>query len=411
MVGFDYLRRLAVRSLALQSRAHKSTESKYLPGSLENTDYLLSVGTYGGDIVILKYNPYLETLTKVSTYHETNLQASWQTIHPQNKDIIYSVDEGNPGGIVSFRLDRDSASLKKLVRSDGINGTVSITIKDELLVTASYLGYSVQTFETDDKGGLSKVVDSFTYSLTQPGLNKERQEAAHPHQVVIDPSGSYIVTPDLGADLLRLYSINETNISELKPVPVEPGSGPRHGQFMDIKFSQYYFAPKRLFYLVNELRNTIAVYHTHDWKNGTIEFIKTQELDTLPGGKASWQDMTPPPNAAEITISKDKRFLYVSNRNDQRFKDRKFGPSDSIALYKIDPDRGEIAFVKLLEAGGIMPRHFSFHESGQIVAVALQESDKVVIFRVDPTTGEFIGADTHDISVHVPHNPVCVTWL
>ncbi|KAF3920468.1 hypothetical protein ABW20_dc0106191 [Dactylellina cionopaga] len=139
MFGFDSIRRFAVRSLALLPRGQITADpnSDYSPKYLEDNDILLSVGTYGGDISILKYNPYREDLTVVSTYHESDFQPSWQTVHPQDKDMIYSTDEGNPGGILSFRLDRDSGKLTKVARSDGINGTVSIAIHNDLLITAA----------------------------------------------------------------------------------------------------------------------------------------------------------------------------------------------------------------------------------------------------------------------------------
>ncbi|KAF3931453.1 6-phosphogluconolactonase [Dactylella cylindrospora] len=255
-------------------------------------------------------------------------------------------------------------------------------------------------------GHVSKARDTFTYPLSRPGPNKERQEASHPHQVVIDPTGQFVISADLGADLLRLYAINSSRIIELPATPVTPGSGPRHGQFLEFNTV---VGREILFYLVNELRNTVAVYSTR-YTNRTIEFTKIQELDTLPPTTTHPASL-PTPTAGEITISQDQRFLYVSNRNDYSFRNRPSGPSDSIALYEINPHNGLLTFKKLLEAGGITPRHFSIDKSDQYVAIAHQESDSVVVYTRDLVTGEFKLPSGLEVKVQVNGEPVCVQWL
>ncbi|EGX49985.1 hypothetical protein AOL_s00076g471 [Orbilia oligospora ATCC 24927] len=411
MFGFDFIRHLAVRSLTLvRPRSDLVDESKGY-SYLENKDYLLSVGSYNGDITILKYNPFHKSISKVSTYHQSSFQPSWQTVHPTQK-IIYSADEGNPGGLVSLRLDEKSGELKKIGKSEGINGTVSIAFYKNLAIVAAYTGHSIQTFDTTETGDISQARDTFTYFLEAPGPNKERQESSHPHQVVIDPTGHYVVAPDLGADLLRLYSVNGSRLSELQNIKVAAGSGPRHVAFHVIdKPNEIFERNRTMIYVVNELKNTLTVFKTRQWDNGTFVFHEVQNVPTLPPTSTENLASLPSPTAGEIVISKDKRFLYVSNRNDYSFKDKKFGSSDSIALYKIDPLTGFVSFVKLLQAGGVTPRHFSFDQSGKFVAVALQETDTIVIYKVDPTSGEFIDAEDHNISLHVSDRPVCVNWL
>ncbi|KAF3909012.1 6-phosphogluconolactonase [Orbilia brochopaga] len=413
MFGSDFLRRLSIRSVTLLRL--RSASSWLIPEELvpahssanyEDPTLLLSVGTNGGDISILKYNPSRDTLLHASVYSEKNFQPSWQSVHPTERDLIYSVDEGDPGGLLSFRLDRDSGTLKKLSRSNAINGTVSIAIQNNLIVVAAYLGQSVQAFETNDQGDISNPRDTFTYSLKQPGPDPERQDAPHPHQAVMDPSGRFVVVPDLGADLLRLYAIDGTRITELPAIAVSPGSGPRHGHFLELDLP---IARQTMFYLVNELRNSVIVYTVNYPKGGSITFSKVQEIETLPG--VDFRNATVPPNAGEIVISNDKRFLYVSNRNDFTFKNRVNGPSDSIALYEIDCKTGLLKFVKLMEAGGNMPRHFSFDPTNEYVAIALQLSDAVVLYRRDAATGEFIVPEYEETRLTVPNKPVCIQWL
>jgi 6-phosphogluconolactonase (cycloisomerase 2 family) len=56
-------------------------------------------------------------------------------------------------------------------------------------------------------GGL-KSLQTFMFNLTAPGTNPSRQDAPHPHEVILDPTGSFIVVPDLGADLVRVFSVD-----------------------------------------------------------------------------------------------------------------------------------------------------------------------------------------------------------
>jgi Lactonase, 7-bladed beta-propeller len=94
------------------------------------------------------------------------------------------------------------------------------------------------------------------FKLSAPGTNPSRQEAPHPHEVILDPTGSIIVVPDLGADLIRVFNIDlkTSLLTESTPFPVSAGSGPRHGTFLKTD------SGKTFFFLISELANTIASY-------------------------------------------------------------------------------------------------------------------------------------------------------
>ena len=94
-----------------------------------------------------------------------------------------------------------------------------------------------------------------TYTLAAPGPNAERQEAPHEHHAVLDPTQKYILVPDLGADLIRVFKTQSgsTAVTALEPVKAVPGSGPRHGGFA-------VQGDKTFFYTLNELSNTITGY-------------------------------------------------------------------------------------------------------------------------------------------------------
>jgi 6-phosphogluconolactonase (cycloisomerase 2 family) len=77
---------------------------------------------------------------------------------------------------------------------------------------------------------------------------------------VLDPTGKYIVIPDLGADLVRVYAFDADTlkVTALDSVEAKKGSGPRHAAFA-VKDG------KTFMYLITELDNTIVGYEvTYD---------------------------------------------------------------------------------------------------------------------------------------------------
>jgi 6-phosphogluconolactonase (cycloisomerase 2 family) len=82
----------------------------------------------------------------------------------------------------------------------------------------------------------------------------------------VDPTDSFIVVPDLGADLVRVFSIDPatSKLTESTPFNAVPGSGPRHGSFLVSGDTTYFF-------LVTELGNTVTSY-TVTYGKGSLTF-------------------------------------------------------------------------------------------------------------------------------------------
>lgn len=98
-------------------------------------------------------------------------------------------------------------------------------------------------------------MQAFHYTLSKPGTNPARQDAPHPHEVILDPTGSFILSPDLGADLVRVFTIDKKTsaLTESKPLQAPPGTGPRHGGF-------HVTHGETFFFLASELGNTVTSY-------------------------------------------------------------------------------------------------------------------------------------------------------
>jgi len=118
------------------------------------------------------------------------------------------------------------------------------------------------------------------YTLSAPGTVPERQDAPHLHDAVLDPTKQFILVPDLGADLLRVFKVDGSaaSASAVTSVKAVAGSGPRHAAFAKS-------GDKTFLYTVNELSNSITGYSVVYKADGAPEFTSLFTIPTHgPGG-------------------------------------------------------------------------------------------------------------------------------
>lgn len=153
-------------------------------------------------------------------------------------------------------------------------------------------GSAFTTWNIQDPSNLTSL-NVQQFSLPEPGPDPSRQEASHPHAAVVDPSKRFILVPDLGADMIHIYSVGfgDLGLSKLDPLVVAPGTGPRHIAFV-VKET------KTFMYLVTELANTIIGYEVV--YGG--EFIRFKEIWNS-GIHGEGKDVPQGAAAAEIVVS------------------------------------------------------------------------------------------------------------
>jgi 6-phosphogluconolactonase (cycloisomerase 2 family) len=226
--------------------------------------------------------------------------------------------------------------------------------------------------------------------MAASGPNKARQDKPHPHSVITDPTGKYLLSPDLGADLVRIFSIDATSgkLTGCGTGTAGPGDGPRHGTW---------WAPKagstdgQMLYTVNELSNSVSAWKVAYGSGGCLTLTKTQTLSTYAAGKSAPAGS----KAAEVHVSGN--FLYAVNRNDKSFGAKE----DSIVTYSIDAATGAIAFVEATNAHAWYPRTFAINKAGTLVAVGGQTSSNVAIIARTPATGK-LGDLVANLAVATP---------
>jgi 6-phosphogluconolactonase len=337
------------------------------------SNYLLFVGTYTNTqaaskgIYVYRYNATSGQLTSLGVAAETE-NPSYLAVDPTYR-FLYAVNEledykgAKTGAVTAFAIDRKTGKLTKLneVASRGEDPCyISLDKTGKYVLVANYTSGNIAVFPMQKDGSLGEATAFVQHHGSGP--NKERQEGPHAHFIKTTADDRFAVVSDLGLDKLLVYRFDASNGSLTPNDPpaadLPPGEGPRHVAF----------APNNRFaYSVNELKSSATAF-TFDAARGVLKPFQT--LSTLP------KDFTGQNDTAEIHVSPDGKFVYASNRG-----------HDSIAQFSIDAKSGRLTLVNNFPIGGKTPRDFELDPAGTHLLVAGQDSNNIVVFRIDATTG------------------------
>ncbi|WP_431267622.1 lactonase family protein [Dankookia sp. P2] len=216
----------------------------------------------------------------------------------------------------------------------------------------------------------------------KPGPHKVEQAISHPHDVVFDPSGRFVVIPDKGLDRIFVFSLDAAS-GRLTPAgndgftQARAGAGPRHMAFH----------PKLpVAWVLNELDSTTTTCRW-DAKAGTLAPVQT--ITTLP------TDFNGDSTCAEISVSADGRFVHCSNRG-----------HDSVTTYAADPRTGVLSAVRWTPTQGKGPRFIGLSPDGRFLQAANEQGDNIVAFRVDAKTGKLTPTGQNLAC----KSPVCIVY-
>lgn len=308
------------------------------------------------------------------------LNPSGQNLYAPNEVSETNGEKG--GGVTSFAIDRESGALTKLsshCTGGGHPCHVNIDQTGKWLCASNYSGGNFAVFPIlgDGSVGPRSAFVQHEGSSIHP-----HQKAPHVHSSIMSPDNKYLMVADLGIDRVGVYELDhQSGTVTSKPelwAATKPGAGPRHMVFHQ---------DKRFFYVVNELNSTVTAF---SWEASSGKF---KEIHTVP--------MLPPDYekggaAADIHIDPQGKFLYASNRG-----------HDSLAIYSINCDTGELTPAGHSPTLGREPRNFGLDPSGEFVIAANHRSDTIFVFKRDSETGQM---EPTGEKVDVP-SPVCVRFL
>jgi 6-phosphogluconolactonase len=286
--------------------------------------------------------------------------------HSPRHQTLYAVNElVDNGGVSAFALDQATGELTLLnqVASGGADPAhISVHPTDDWLLVANYTGGTIAVLPIRPDGSLGEASDVVHH--TGSGPNAARQREPHPHMILTDPQGEFVLVSDLGIDAVVAYRLDRA-AGRLIPQPeaggrLPPGAGPRHLAFG---------AGGRSVYVIYELGMTLAVF-AYDGASGRLR--QTQLVRTLPASVPDSSEFS----TAAVVVAPSGRFVYGSNRG-----------HDSLAGFKIDEASGELSPIGHTPTGGRTPRDFNIDPTGTFLLAANQDTDTVVTFRIDASTG------------------------
>lgn len=259
------------------------------------------------------------------------------------------------------------------IQSIHTEGTVACYIvtdsHDKFAYIANYVGGTGCSIALNPDGTMSKGAVAKYVGTT--GIVPERQEGPHMHAVKLGVGEKFVYLTDLGND--RVVKLNFDPIvgfseSSSEYYDTQPGSGPRH----------LTFHPNGSYlYVANELSNTVDVFKINAL-DGSLKHLQT--IGTLPNDFkvifSCFVDQILNPFllqeesfVAEILISSDAKFLYVSNRG-----------HNSLAIFSVSTDGSSLKSIGYQSTKGECPRNFNIIDD--ILLVANQNSDNIVPFKI-----------------------------
>ena len=255
---------------------------------------------------------------------------------------LYAV-HGDQDYASAFTRDAGTGLLQPLGQAAAGGGNVVHGALDPAgrhFVVANYGTGSVAVLPVAGNGGLGDYAQRVEMPGT-PGPHRTEQAGSHPHHVVFDPSGRFVLVPDKGHDGICVFAFDagRGTLELASVVASRPGAGPRHGAF---------HPALPVYWVLNELDSTITTYR---WSAQAGRLEPMQVLPTLP------PDFFRASTAAAIVVTPNGSHVFASNRG-----------QDGIAAFAVDAVTGQLEPLGWMPAPGREPRFMTLHRNHLYVA-------------------------------------------
>lgn len=347
---------------------------------------LVYVGTYTGEgkgegIYVFRAEDASGALEPVQTVSGV-ASPSFLAMHPNGK-TLYAVNEAQGSEAVSaFGVESGTGRLTPLNQQPS-HGTspcyVSLDPTGSCVLVANYGDGIVSVFPVEADGRLREASDVVQHLGSS---TNRRQAGPHAHSVLMDPSGRFVLSADLGCDRVFVYRLDAASgkltPNEIPYAQLSSGAGPRHIAF---------HPGGKLAFVNNEIDSTVTSF-TWDSERGALHVNDTRS--TLPS------DFTGNNSTAQVAVHPSGKVVYVSNRG-----------HDSIAIFSVDETLGKLSPLGHVPTGGKTPRNFNLDHSGRFLYAANQNTGNVVQFQADPASGRLTPTGrVTDVAA-----PVCVLLI
>ncbi|MDF1816455.1 MAG: beta-propeller fold lactonase family protein [Verrucomicrobiales bacterium] len=204
------------------------------------------------------------------------------------------------------------------------------------------------------------------------------------HSAVFSPDNRFLYVPATGPNkIFQLVFNSDTGALH----PNQPSSAPGPKAETDARQPRHIILHPEIdiAYTTNEREMAGVGVWQFDREKGLLESVHG-----IPSVAGDGEGMT----TADLHLSVDSRFLFVSNRD---IKNRKAAQGrDAIAVFAVNEKTGELSFVKRFPCERI-PRSFAVGLEGKLLFVGGQGDNKLGVYRIDEANGHLSKLETHGL--------------
>lgn len=290
------------------------------------------------------------------------LSENWSLNSPNNVsfavtsgEYMYVLDENDSNAnIHCFKLKNSSSP--ELIRSVSIPNAfglchLSVSEENSLLFASSYSSGHAAAFDISDRENPKLC---FVHN-TAEDVNDDSMSAKS-HCMTEDPTHRFAFSVNIELDRIYSYKLENSSVAKNENFPflqLNKGEGPRHILFHPLLPAAY---------CVTEYSNRL-IFMDYSPSDGSLSVKK--ELLTLTDGFDGVS------YGASLTMSRDCKYLYVSNRGE-----------NSIAVFSLD-ENGSPEKIQSFMLDGNWPRHICLTKDGKYMAVCQQKSGYVEILELE----------------------------
>jgi 6-phosphogluconolactonase len=290
-----------------------------------------------------------------------------------DRRFLYAAARSKPFSVHVYSIDPGSGALAPLSVSPLAESFpyISLDRTGRTLFGASYHAHLVSV----NAVGADGRVAAAPLQVIPVGRNA--------HSIRTDESNRFVYVPTLGSDQIFQFAFDAKSgrLSANTPaaVTMNAGAGPRH--FVTS-------ADNRFLYLLSELLGTVTSF-VLDAKTGLLREIgsasglppDTQLVHGAPRVAVGAASAAPPRNrerdiwAADIRLTPDGRFLYISERT-----------GSTLGAFSVNAQSGKLTYLASTPTE-TQPRGFAIDPQGRFLVAAGEKSDTISMYAIDQAGG------------------------
>ena len=285
--------------------------------------------------------------------------------------------------IATIQISDDGLAAAFSRSSSGMSaGDLRLSPDEKFLAGSNYAAGQVSIWKVDSKNGFQSERTAY--------LDLEQCS----HSARFSPDGKNLFVPATTPNKIFQLTFDPLNGSILPNPKANFSDGPQAEAEAKQPRHLIFHPYKNIAYTTLERELPGVGVWRYNSETGTLATIENHV--SIPQGERT-DGMT----TADLHLSPDARFLYVSNR-DIKNQNKETGQS-SIAVFKVHPGTGMLASVGSFPSVHI-PRSFAIDSTGHYLFAGGQGDQKLGVYKLDPNTGMGTEIGRH----HLPGKPAWV---